>query len=53
MTDKPFASMAEKRRIESRRGPAIYDCPKCGKHIEGDLAVVAHGIMGCELDKEK
>lgn len=42
------ASMAEKRRIESRRGPAIYDCPKCGKHIE-----VAHGIMGCELDKEK
>jgi len=60
MPDNPVVSMAEKRRREfqekehrTRKGPTVYDCPRCGKHIEGDLAVLAHGLLGCKTDSEE
>lgn len=32
----------------NRYTPAIFDCPICGEHIEGDMPVIAHAIRGCK-----
>ena len=36
-------------KLNKKPGNKRYICSDCGEVLEGDLAIISHGIMGCSI----